>query len=84
VITLQDELVSSEVSQNLTIVYETRNNREANPNQNKKNDREKHKKEELPTSYTSKDSFPAALKANTPSPFTKKSIRMDEMMELFK
>ena len=81
--TLQDELVSTEVSRNPTIVYERRNNRKENPNRNKEKDKEKHKKEELPTSYTKKIAFPAALEANTPSPFTKKGVQMDEM-ELFK
>ena len=28
--------------------------------------------------------FPVTLEANTPSPFTKKGVRMDKMMELFK
>jgi len=84
VTTLQDEQVITKVSQNPTIVYERRNNKEGNPNQNKKKDKEKHKKEELPTSYIPKAPFPAALEANTSFSFTKKGIRMDEMMELFK
>ena len=44
VINLQDELVSTEVSRNPTIVYERRNNREEKSNQNKKKDKEKRKK----------------------------------------
>jgi len=40
--------------------------------------------EGVPTSYIPKAPFPAALQANTPSPFAKKGTRMDEMMELFK
>ena len=82
-ITLQDELVSTEVSWNPTIVYERRNNREENPNQNKEKNKEKHK-EELPTSYTPKAPFLAALEANTPSSFIKKGVHMDKMMGLFK
>ena len=84
VTTLQDELVSIKISWNPTIVYEKRNNREEKLNQNKEKDREKHKKEELSTLYIPKAPFPAALEANTPSPFTKKGVRIDEMMELFK
>ena len=76
--------MSTEVSQNPTIVYEMRNNKKENPNQNKEKEMEKHKKEELPTLYIPKAPFPVALEANTPSPFTKKGVRMDEMMELFK
>jgi len=50
VTTLKDGQVSTEASRNLTIVYERRNSRKENSNPNKKNDKEKHKKDELPTS----------------------------------
>ena len=40
--------------------------------------------EDIPTSYILKAPFPAALQANTPSPFAKKGTRMDEMKKLFK
>jgi len=38
----------------------------------------------LPKSYIPKAPFAVALEANTPYPFTKKGVRMDKMMELFK
>ena len=69
--TLLDGQVSIESSRNPTIVYERRNNKEENPNPNKKNDKEKHKNE-LPISYIPKSPFLVALEANIPSPFTKK------------
>jgi len=72
VTTLKDGQVSTEASRNLTIVYERRNSRKENSNPNKKNDKEKHKKDELPTSYIPKAPIPAAVEANTLSPFTKK------------
>ena len=81
--TLRGGQVSTEASRNPIIVYERRNNREENLNQNKEKDKEKYK-EELPTSYTPKAPFSVALEANAPSPFTKKGVHMDEMMELFK
>ena len=54
------------------------------PNPNKDNEKKKHKKDELSTSYIPKAPFSTALEAKTPSPFTKKGARMDEMMKLFK
>ena len=60
---LKDGQVSTETSQNPTIVYEKRNNREEKPNQNKKNDKEKHKKDELHTSYIPKSSFPSYFRS---------------------
>ena len=39
---------------------------------------------DVPTLYIPKAPFPAALQANTSSPFAKKGTRMDEIMELFK
>jgi len=44
---LKDGQVSTETSQNPTIVHERRNNREEKLNQNKENDKEKHKKDKL-------------------------------------
>ena len=78
----EKEKVSTKALQSLVIVYEW--NQEKNPSLNKKNEKKKHKEDEWPRSYIPKASFLATLEANTPSPFTKKSAHMNEMMELFK
>ena len=54
---------------------------EENINPNKKNDKKKHKKDELPTSYIPKAAFSAALQANAPSPFNKKGVMDDELFK---
>jgi len=74
--------VITKVGQSSIIVYEKDN--QENPSPNKENEKKKRKEDELPKAYMPKAPFLAALEANTPSPFTKKGVRMDEMMELFK
>ena len=76
--------VSTNASQKPIIVYERKGNQEKNSSPSKKNEKKKHKENEFSTSYIPRNPFPATLEAKTPCPFTKKGVRMDEMMELFK
>ena len=81
---LEKEKISTRFSKSLIIDYERKDNLEKNTSPNKKNEKKKCNEDELSTLYISKTPFSATLEANTPSPFTKKGVHMDEMMKLFK